>query len=102
MLLGKNFSLQFLPATPSSPSQTLEGHFELTWFLQGPSTRLMRCFWMYRESQGKDLMVSGTVRWAALGTEVTGHRQAQLTKTLSVKVFFKNALVFVVLPPSLP
>ena len=44
----------------------------------------MRCFWMYRESQGKDLMVSGTVRWAALGAEVPGYRQQQLTQTLIV------------------
>ena len=27
---GKHYSLPFLPATPSSPSQTFEGHFELT------------------------------------------------------------------------
>ena len=26
-LTGKHFSLSFLPATPLSPSQTLEGHF---------------------------------------------------------------------------
>ena len=29
-LSGKQYSLPFLPATPSSPSQTLEGLFELT------------------------------------------------------------------------
>ena len=29
-LSGKHFSLPFLPATPSSPSRTLEGLFELT------------------------------------------------------------------------
>ena len=28
--LGKHYSLMFLPATPSSPSRTLEGLFELT------------------------------------------------------------------------
>ena len=30
LLLGKHFLLPFLPATPLSPSQTLEGLFELT------------------------------------------------------------------------
>ena len=29
--LEKHFSLPFLPATPTSPSRTLEGLFELTW-----------------------------------------------------------------------
>ena len=29
--LGKDFSFPFLPATPSSQSQTLEGRLELTW-----------------------------------------------------------------------
>ena len=35
--LGKRYSLAFLPATPSSPSPTLEGLLELTW---RPSTDL--------------------------------------------------------------
>ena len=29
-LLGKRYSISFIPATPSSPSRTLEGLFELT------------------------------------------------------------------------
>ena len=37
---GEHFSLPFLPATPSSPSRTLEGLFELTTF-KGP--RLASC-----------------------------------------------------------
>ena len=41
---GKHYSLAFLPATPSSPSRTLEGLFELTrrpsWALDSPRVLL--------------------------------------------------------------
>ena len=76
---GKNYTLLFLTATPSSPSRTLEELFELTrrtsWVFDSPLAllpELQRC---------KD-----TVRCAALGVEVPGHRQQQLTQTLVVRL----------------
>merc|ERR1711923_60177 len=75
---GKHYSLPFLPATPSSPSRTLEGLFELT---RRPSRALNSPRALLPELQRhKD-----TVRCAALGTEVPGHRQQQLRQTLIVK-----------------
>ena len=58
--LGKDFSLPFLPSTPSSPSQTLEGLFELTWrpsrALDLPQALLpelqMQRFWNFRPAGG--------------------------------------------------
>ena len=56
---GKHYSLPFLPATPSSLSQTLLPELQ-----------------RYKD----------TVRCAALSTEVPGHRQKQLTQTLIVRL----------------
>ena len=71
--------LSFLPATPSSLSQTLEGLFELTWHrsraLDSPRALLAEL------QRYKD-----TVRCAALDAEVQGHRQEQLTQTLFVSL----------------
>ena len=47
---GKYFFLPFLPATPSSPSRTLEGFFELTW-RQGSSTPVEHCCRNYRDAR---------------------------------------------------
>ena len=63
--LRKNYSFPFLPATPSSPSQT----FALPRALLPELHR-------YKDS----------VRCAALGMEVSGHRQQQLTQTLIVRL----------------
>ena len=66
---GKYCSLQFLPAPPSSPSLTLEGHFDTdTVTFKGPQ-------------RNKD-----TVRRAALGVQFLGQRQRQLTETLIVRL----------------
>ena len=56
---GKHYSLPFLPATPSSPSRAL----------------------LLELHRYKD-----TVRCAALGAEVPGHRQQQLTQTWIVRL----------------
>ena len=85
---GKDYSLPFLPATPSSPSRTLEGLFEAdTAPFKGP--RLASC------------VASGT-------TEKQGHRQvcraryggprtaSRTTDTNLDCAFVENALVFVV------
>ena len=66
-LQGKHYSLPFLAATPSSPSWTLEGLFELT---RRPSRALDSPRALLPELQRyKDI-----VRCAALGAEVLGHR----------------------------
>ena len=65
---GINFSLPFLPATPSSPSRTLKGLFELT---RRPSRALESLRVLPPELQ----RYKDTVRCAALGAEVPGHRQ---------------------------
>ena len=76
---GKHHSLPFLPATPSSLSRTLEGLFELT---RHPSRALDSPSALLPELQrNKD-----TVRCAALGAEVPGHHQKQLTQTLIVRL----------------
>ena len=69
------YSLTFLPATPSSPSRTLEGLFELT---RRPSQALDLPRALLPELQ----RYKDTVRCGALGAEVPGHRQQQLTQTL--------------------
>ena len=74
---GKYFSLPFLPATPSSPSRTLEGLFELT-------PRRSRALDSPRALLPELQRYKDTVRCATLGAEVTGHRQEQLTQTLIV------------------
>ena len=72
-------TLLFLPAAPSSPSRTLEGLFELT---GRPSRALdLPCVLLPELQRIKD-----TVRCAALGAEVPGHRQKQLTQTLIVRL----------------
>ena len=74
---GKHYSLLFLPATPLSPSLTLEGLFELT---RRPSRGLNSPRALLPELQrNKD-----TVRCASLGAEVPGDRQ--LTQTLIVRL----------------
>ena len=76
---GKHYSLPFLPATPSSPSRTLEGLFELT---RRPSQALDSPRALLPELQ----RYKDTVRCAALSAEVPGHRQQQLTQTLIVRL----------------
>ena len=76
--LGKHFSLLFLPATPSSPSRTLEGLFELT---RLPSRALNSPRALLPELQ----RYKDTVRCGALGAEVPGHCQEQVTQTLIVR-----------------
>ena len=66
------------PATPSSPSLTLEGLFELT---RRPSRALALPRALLPELQ----RYKDTVRCAALGTEVPGHNQEQLTRSLIVR-----------------
>ena len=63
---GKHYSPHVLPATPSSPSRALLPELQRT----------------------KD-----TVRCAALGAEVPGHGQQQLTQNLDC-VFVENALIY--------
>ena len=88
---GEHYSLPFLPATPSSPSRTLEGLFELT---RRPSRALDSPRALLPELQ----RYKDTVRCAALGAEVPGHRQQQLTQTLIVRLlkthFFTPILDF--------
>ena len=67
-LVRKHFSLPFFLATPSSPSRTFEGLFELT---RCPSRALdLPCVLILELQRYKD-----TVRWAALSAEVSGHCQ---------------------------
>ena len=73
---GKHYFLQFLQATLS---QTLVGLFELTW---RPSRALdSPCALLPELLRYKD-----TVRFAALGAEVSGHCQQQLTQPLIVRL----------------
>ena len=81
---GKHCSLPFLRATPSSPSQTLEGLFELT---RHPS----RAFESPRALLPELLTYKDTVRCAALGAEVPGHRKKQLTQTFIVETALNYA-----------
>ena len=76
---GKHYSLSFLPATPSSPSRTLEGLFELT---RLPSRALASPRALLPELQ----RYKDTFRCAMLGAEVPGHCQQQLTQTLIVRL----------------
>ena len=73
----KNYSLPFLPANPSSPSQTLEGLFELT-------RRTSRALALPRVLLPELLRIKDTV--TALGAEVPAPRQEQLTQTLIVRL----------------
>ena len=61
---GKHCSLPFLPATPSSPSRTHEGLFELT---RRPSRALDSPRALLQELQ----RYKDTVGWAALGTQLS-------------------------------
>ena len=77
--VGKDFSLLFLPATPSSPSRTLEGLSELT---QCPSRALgWNCALLLELRRYKD-----TVTCAELHMEVQGHHEEKLTQTLFVRL----------------
>ena len=60
---GEHYPLPILPATPSSPSRTLEGFFEVTWH---PSRALDSPRALLAELQ----RCKDTVRCAALGAEV--------------------------------
>ena len=76
---GKNLSLLLLTVTPSSPSRTLEGLFEL---IRRPSRALdSPCALLPELQRYKDL-----VRCTALGAEVPGHCQQQLMQTLIVRL----------------
>ena len=80
------YSLSFLPAIPSSLSWTLEGLFELT---RRPSRALnLPCALLPELQRNKD-----TVRCAALGAEVQGHRKEQLSQTLIVGLLKRTCLV---------
>ena len=72
---GKLFSLLFLPATPSSLSQTLEGLFQLT-------RRPSRALALYVASRTTEIQGHRQL-WSA---EVPGHRQQQLAQTLMVRL----------------
>ena len=76
---GKHYSLPFLSATLWSPSWTLEGLFELT---RRPSRALDSPPALLPELQ----RYKDTVRCAALGVEVPGHRKQQLMQTLIVRL----------------
>ena len=76
---GNTFLFPFFPATPSSPSRTLEGLFELT---RRPSQALDSPRALLPELQ----RYKDTVRCAALGPEVPGHHQKQLMQTLIVRL----------------
>ena len=65
---GKYYSLPFLPATPSSPSRTLEGLFELT---RRPSRALDSPRALLPGLQRNE----DTVRCAVQGANFTGRRQ---------------------------
>ena len=75
------YSLPFLPATPSSPSRTLEGLFELT---RRPSRALDSPGALLPELQ----RYKDSVRCSALGAEVPGlgRSQQQLTQSLIVRL----------------
>ena len=91
-LSGKYFSLPFVPATPSSPSRTLEVLFELT---RRPSRALDSPRALLLELQ----RIKDSVRCIALGAEVPGHRQKQLTQTLIVHLLQTH--FFYCFPPCL-
>ena len=92
--LGKDYFSLFLLATPSSPSWTLEGLFDLT---RRPSRALnLPCAVLLELQRYKD-----TVRCAALGAEVPGHCQEQLTHTLIVRVLQHNRIELVTRPSSI-
>ena len=75
---GKRYSLLFLPATPTSLSRT-QGLLELT---RRPSRALESPRALLSELQ----RYKDNVRCTALGAEVPGHRQQQLTQTLIVRL----------------
>ena len=75
ILLGKHHSLLFLSTTPSCPSRTLGGLFEIT---QPPSRALDLPRVLLLELQ----RYKDTIRCAALGAEVPGHCQEQPTQNL--------------------
>ena len=79
-LLRLPFALfPFLPAIPSSQSQTLEGLFGLT---QRPSRALDSPHALLPELQ----RYKDTFRCAALSVEVPGHRPKQASQTLIVRL----------------
>ena len=69
---GKTIFFRFSQQLPRL--QPLKGFFTCQGALQGLSTCLVCCVLNYRETR--------TARCAALGAEVPGHRQRQLTQTL--------------------
>ena len=81
-LLGKHYSLPFLPSTPSSLSRTLEGLFKLT---QRPSQALSSPRALLPELQ----RYKDTIRCVVLGAVVPGHYQKQL---VNLDAFVENEL----------
>ena len=79
--MGKHYFLYFLLATPSSPSRTLEELFEL---IRHPSRS--RALDSPRALLPELQRYKDSVRCAALGAEVPGYRQQQLTQTLIVRL----------------
>ena len=75
-LRGGHYNLTFLLATPMSRSWTLEGLFELTLSLQGPST--LPCTLLPELERFKD-----AVRCVALGAEVPGPPPTTTDKIVS-------------------
>ena len=75
----------FSSASPSSWSQNLQGLFSWHGALLGPSTRLAHCSRSFRDTRN-------TVRYAELGSEVSGRCQNQLTLTLITYALVKKSL----------
>ena len=80
---GGYYSLLFLQATPSCPSRTLDGLFELT---RRPSRALNLNAYVASELHRN----KNTAGCAALGGKVAGHCQEQLTQTLIVRLLKKH------------
>ena len=68
-------SSQQLPCLSLGP---LKGFLSSHGAIQGPSTRLVRCFRNYRDTR--------TPSGVPLGAEVPGHHEQQLTQTLIVRL----------------
>ena len=83
---GNAILFNFLPATPSSPSQTLEGLFELA---QRPSRALDSPRVLLLELQ----RVKDTIKCAAVGAEVPGDTKKTAVANLDF-AFVENALSY--------
>ena len=85
----KHYFLPFLPATPSFPSRSLEGLFELT---RRPSRALDSPGALLPELQ----RYKDTVRSAVLGAKVPGERHGQLMQTLTVRLLKIHFLTLII------